>query len=348
MKADYYYLRRTWFLANLGIGKVSPNPMVGAVLVHNEVIIGEGFHQYYGGPHAEVNALKNVKECDRDLIPDSTLYISLEPCNFYGKTPPCTELILKNGIRNVVICDIDQTAEVSGKAVKYLESKNVNIKIEKTGSNEFNPSRFRNVFTRFQRPYIIIKYACSKDDFIGSHESQIWLSNAMSNRFSHVLRSYSDGIMIGKYTAITDGPSLNTRLVPGRSPVKILIDKLLEVPQSNTFYTSAGKIIVFNFVKNHMTGNVEYILLKNNDLILEQILHELFKRNIGILLVEGGSATIQKFIDRELYDEIYEIRTNRILKKGISKPSGIGDLIKIYTLRDDIILKKFVNRLQDC
>jgi diaminohydroxyphosphoribosylaminopyrimidine deaminase/5-amino-6-(5-phosphoribosylamino)uracil reductase len=170
----------------------------------------------------------------------------------------------------------------------------------------------------------------------------------MSNRFSHVLRSYSDGILIGKNTALTDAPSLNTRLVPGKSPVKILIDKYLDVPTENNFYTSGGNIIVFNLIMNQTKDGVEYILLKDDDRLLKQILDELFKRDIGILLVEGGSITIQNFIDLELYDEVYEIRTSKILETGVKKPSRINNLKKIYSFRDDIVLKKFVNRLSDC
>ncbi len=348
MKANYYYLNRCKFISTYAIGKVSPNPMVGALLVHNERIIGEGFHEYYGGPHAEVNAINSVKICDRELIPSSTLYISLEPCNFYGKTPACTQLIIDKSIKNVTISDIDHTTEVSGNSVEFLRRNNVEVNQEFFGAEEYNPVRFRNIFTRLKRPYIIVKYACSRHGYIGDGISKIWLSNAMSNRFSHLLRSYCDGILIGKQTALIDEPSLTTRLVPGKSPVKILIDPNLEVPNTNNFFNSKDRIIVFNYLKCEFYGNIEFIKINSDYRKMNQMLTALYERNIGILMVEGGTKTIQQFINQNLYDEVYEIKTDNDLNFGIEKPTGLFEMKKLFKFREDIVYKKYLNRILDC
>lgn len=345
MKSYYYFLKRCYDLSIDGGGKVSPNPMVGAVIVHNKLILGEGFHANYGGPHAEVNALKSVKQEKLKFLNIATLYISLEPCNFYGKTPPCSELILNIQIKNVIISDIDCTQEVNGSSVKYLEQNGINIVLKKILKPEFNATRFRNIFVVKQRPYILLKYAESADGFIGSPLNRIKLSNEMSNRFVHLLRSKCDAILIGKNTALLDKPSLNTRLVPGRSPIKILIDFQLEVSRDNNFYISGGKIIVFNLVRNQIDENIEYVKIEPNPIFIQEAMKSLFDRNIGILLVEGGRFTLQEFINHQCYDEIYKIVTPKVLKSGVKSPTISDKFELIHQFRNDNIYKTFTNRL---
>lgn len=348
MKSHYYFLKRCYDLSIDGQAKVSPNPMVGAVIVHNNLILGEGFHANYGGPHAEVNAFNSVKPEDLKFLKVATLYVSLEPCNFYGKTPPCSELILKSLIKNVTISDIDFTKEVNGNSLIYLKQKGINIVLNKITLPEFSATRFRNIFVVHQRPYIVLKFAESSDGFIGASSSRSILSNEMSNRFVHLLRSKCDAILIGKNTAILDEPSLNTRLVPGRSPIKILIDPQLQVPRDNNFYKSGGKIIVFNVIRNQHENNIEYIKIENPSKFVHEAMKSLFVRNIGILLVEGGSFTLQEFINNQCYDEIYKIVTQKVLGSGVQSPT-IPDTFKlIHQFRDDNIYKSFTNNLSNC
>lgn len=345
MKSHYYFLKRCYDLAIEGEAKVSPNPMVGAVIVHNKLILGEGFHAHYGGPHAEVNALKSVRQDDLKFLRLATLYISLEPCNFYGKTPPCSELILKSQIKNVIISDIDCTKEVNGSSLKYLKENRINVVLKKIFKPEYSAARFRNIFVVKQRPYILLKFAVSSDGFIGSPLNRVILSNEMSNRFVHLLRSKCDAILIGKNTALLDKPSLNTRLVPGRSPIKILIDLQLAVPRDNNFYISGGKIMVFNSARNQIDENIEYIKIEPNSNFIQEVLKSLFNRNIGILLVEGGSFTLQEFISNQCYDEIYKIVTPKVLNSGVKAPNINDKFELVHQFRNDNIYKTFTNRL---
>lgn len=345
MKAVYYYLKRCSDLSKSSLGGVSPNPLVGALIVYNQRIIGEGFHKIYGGPHAEVNAFNSVSLEDRTLIPFATLFVSLEPCNFFGKTPPCTELIINYGVKNITISDIDFTPEVNGNGLNYLNVNGIQTDIVNVEKPEFSPIRFRNVYAKLKRPYIVVKYASSIDGYIGSGVNSVKLSNQLSDRFVHLMRSHVDAILIGKNTALSDSPKLTTRLVPGKSPMKILIDPHLSVPLSNDFFKTPGRIIVYNYFSDSISGNIQLIKIKNDSNFLHNLLFDLHQKNIGILLVEGGSKTIQEFVENELYDEIYEIQTKKILRNGIKKPSKIGEMQIIHRFRGDVILKKFINRL---
>jgi len=337
MKENEIYIKRCFDLAKRGWGMVSPNPMVGAVLVHKEIIIGEGWHQIYGGPHAEVNAINSVPKDQQHLIKDSTLYISLEPCNFYGKTPPCTELILKNNIKNVVISTLDHTAEVSGKSLDFLRSQGIIVitgVLEKEG-NEI--AKYRNTVVDYKRPFIQIKYAVSADGYIGIKENQISLSSELSNRFVHKMRSRVDAILIGKHTALIDNPFLNTRLWPGKSPIKVLIDPKLEVPMDSNLFKGSSKVYIFNLIEDGVLDNINKVRIDNRDKFLKSLLYKLYELGIGILLVEGGSATIQHFIDKDLFDEIIIINTPKILKNGIQQPEINVALNSILKLDKDNI-----------
>lgn len=348
MKKPYYFLKRCSDLSKYAIGNVSPNPMVGALIVHNQSIIGEGFHKHFGSAHAEVNAIDSVNITDKSLIPESDLYISLEPCNFFGKTPPCTELILKHNIKNIFVSNLDRTSGIDGQSLLYLQKNQVSVRLLQCEIPQYNPVRFRNVYAAHKRPYIVIKYASSLDGFIGRSNERIKLSNSLSDRWVHLLRSYCDGILIGKNTALSDQPQLTTRLVPGKSPVKILIDTRLDIPPENGFFNSPGKKLVYNFMKDEQNGEVHFIKLTDNDDFLSQLLTDLYHKNIGILLIEGGSYTISKFLEKELFDEIYEIRTRKVLKTGIPKPKNITDLKQEFQFRDDIVLRKYVQRDRLC
>lgn len=332
-------------MSKYAFGKVSPNPMVGSLIVYNQRIIGEGFHQYFGMEHAEVNAVNSVKNSEKFYLPQSTLFISLEPCNFHGKTPACTDLILKTGFKKIFVANLDKTPGIDGQSLKMLESKGIDSQLLEIELPEYNPVRFRNVNAALQRPYIVLKYAASADGFIGSPEQRIKLSNALSDRFVHLLRAHSDAILIGKNTALTDQPLLTTRLVPGRSPVKVLIDPKMEVPLNNMFFSTEGKKFVYNNLESKQLGDIHFIKIAPGNSFLTNVLEDLYQRGTGILLVEGGSKTLTKFAEEELFDEVYEIRTPKILNGGIRKPDGISGLEEIHQFRADKVLRSYVNRI---
>ncbi len=326
-------------LAELGMGVVAPNPMVGAVLVFEDKIIAEGFHQKYGEGHAEVNCLNNVSERDKHLIEKSTLYVSLEPCSHYGKTPPCADLIIRNKIKKVVIGCKDVYKEVAGKGIAKLENAGVEIvsKVLEKECIELN-KRFFTFHQKF-RPYIILKWAQSFNGKIAAHDGKrILISNEYSNRLVHKWRGEEASILIGTTTALKDNPSLTTRLWQGKNPVRVVIDKNSRLPTSLNVFRGNVKTIIFSLVKNAASENLFYIKLENEN-FLEQLLHSLFEMNIQSLLVEGGAKTLQSFIDVGLWDEARVITNEKmVIEKGISSPE-IKDFIleKQETYFDDSI-----------
>lgn len=337
MKDNQIYIKRCFDLAKRGWGNVSPNPMVGSILVNNDMIIGEGWHQYYGGPHAEVNAINSVSLSNKKLIKDSTLFISLEPCNFYGKTPPCTELIIENQIKKVVISNLDHTTQISGKSVNYLRSNGISVITNILNSEGEEISKYRNIIVDNKRPFIQIKYAVSADGYIGNNYNQISISNKLSKRFVHQLRAKADAILIGKNTAIIDNPYLTTRHWPGNNPIRILIDPDLIVPVDNHLFNSSSRVYVFNSVETKVIKNISWVKLDMNKEFLNNMLNKLYQVGIGILIVEGGSETIQHFINNKLYDEIYEINSMVVLNNGVIKPKINCTFKKEINLKDDII-----------
>lgn len=320
--ADARYIRRCFDLALQGAGNVSPNPMVGAVLVFENRIIGEGFHQKFGGPHAEVNALASVQEADKPYIHQSTLYVSLEPCCVFGKTPPCTNLILDNKIPNVVISCLDKSPNVNGHGVEILRKAGVQVRtgvLEEQGAFLVRPS---NVFQEKRRPYLILKWAQTANGiFAPSDRSQQWITHSLSRRLTHKWRAESDGILVGTTTALQDNPSLNNRLYFGKSPRPIVLDRWLKLPDSlNLFNQTARAIRVCQYGDDTRTNpNWEYLPLDfDAPDFLNRLMTELHSKQIGILLVEGGVHVLQQFIDQGLWDEI------RVIQSDTSQiPGGI-------------------------
>lgn len=308
-------------LAQHGAGRVAPNPMVGAVLVHNDEIIGEGYHQKYGQAHAEVNCLNSVAEENRQLISDSTIYVSLEPCSHFGKTPPCADLIIEKKIPKVVIGCKDVFKEVAGRGIQKLERAGVNVV---TGVLEKQCTELNKRFFTFHkkfRPYIILKWAQSFNNKIGAVKNErVLISNDYSNRLVHKWRSEEAAILVGTHTALKDDPLLTTRLWPGKNPVRIVIDKTLRLPAGLKFFNDDAKTIVFNLVKNSNEGNLIHIKLEKEN-ILDQLLHALFELNIQSILVEGGATTLQSFIDLNVWDEARVITNESlIIEDGIDAP----------------------------
>lgn len=316
-------MHRCLELARLGLGMVSPNPIVGAVLVHGDVIIGEGYHMQFGQPHAEVNCINNVAEHFKSLIPESTLYVSLEPCSHFGKTPPCTDLILKHEIKRVVIGVLDPFVQVNGKGAEKLRQSGVEVT---TGVLEdlcaFENRRFFTFHTQ-QRPYVILKWAQSVDGFLaGKDFKAIAISHDETNRLSHRWRSEEDAITVGFNTALHDNPSLTNRYWKGKNPVRIFFDSELTIPSSHQLYNREVRTIVFNTIKSAIDGNIDFFKLSKGKSNLKEGLQYLFENNISSVIVEGGSQLLQSFIDQSLWDEA-RIITNPSMNifEGIVAPT---------------------------
>lgn len=334
------YMRRCLDLAKLGQGKVSPNPMVGAVIVVNDKIIGEGYHQEFGGPHAEVHAVNSVK--DQSLLKTATIYVSLEPCSHHGKTPPCVDLIIEKKIPRVVIAEIDSNAIVCGNGIAKLKQNGIEVV---TGILEKESNTLNKAFNTFhskQRPFVTLKWAQTADGFIdhkreSSATKALKISNSKASRWVHKLRSEMDAILVGKNTAILDNPSLTTRLWYGKNPTKVVIDKNLELQGDLKIFDNTSPLIVFNQLKSEIVGHIEYIKIDPFTDILPVILNKLWQHGVQSLLVEGGTITLQKFIDDSLFDEVISISSNTRISKGIKAPTLSINPSKSYFIDDNLI-----------
>jgi len=325
-------------LAKLGAGNVAPNPMVGAVLVYEDKIIGEGYHQKYGGPHAEVNCINNVREENKFLMEKSTLYVSLEPCSHHGKTPPCADLIIKNKIKKVVIGCKDVYKEVAGSGIQKLLNAGLDVitGVLEKDCIELN-KRFFTFHLKF-RPYIILKWARTANGKIGSAEKRILISNEYSNRLVHKWRSEEAAILVGTNTALFDDPLLTTRLWKGKNAVRIVIDKELKLPSTLKAFNTDAKTLIYNLVKNSTEENLVYIKFEKENFI-DQLLQSLFEINIQSVMVEGGAKTLQSFINAGLWDEARVITNeNLTIENGIAAPEMKNfNLQKRERYFDDVI-----------
>jgi len=323
MPDDYTYIKRCLELAAKGSRHVAPNPMVGAVLVHAGRIIGEGWHRQYGGPHAEVNCIDSVKPEEAHLIGSATMYVSLEPCSHYGKTPPCADLIIQQKIKKVVIGCVDSFAKVNGGGIAKLRNAGVEVVL---GNWQEECRTFNKRFFTFhekKRPYIILKWAQTANRKIapaiqiGAHE-RLFISNDLSDRLVHQWRSEEAAIMVGKNTALLDNPSLTNRLWSGKNPVRMVMDKKLELPSHLSIFNNEAKTFIFNQLKDETAGHLHYIKIAFEENVLQQVLNQCFEHNIQSLIVEGGARLLQSFVDEGLWDEC---RT--ITAKSIVAPSGL-------------------------
>lgn len=309
-------------LAALGAGYTAPNPLVGAVLVHEGRIIGEGYHQQYGEAHAEVNCLASVKEADRPLIASATLYVSLEPCAHHGKTPPCTGLILRHHIPRVVVACRDPYHEVDGLGIRQLQEAGVEVT---TGVLEEAARRQnRRFFTYHQqrRPYIVLKWAQSANGMLAAAGSRaVDISHPLTNRLVHRWRSEEAAIMVGTRTAIHDNPRLTNRLWAGPQPIRVLIDRQLQVPATHHLLADGGKTLVINSLRNEQRGSISYVQLPAAAFQPRHILQCLYERGIQSVLVEGGAALLQSFIDESCWDECRVITNSQmIIPDGVAAP----------------------------
>jgi diaminohydroxyphosphoribosylaminopyrimidine deaminase/5-amino-6-(5-phosphoribosylamino)uracil reductase len=341
MNKDERYIQRCFDLARLGAGYVSPNPMVGAVLVHGDRIIGEGYHQAYGQAHAEVNALASVAEQDRPFIKDSTLYVSLEPCCIHGNTPPCTSLIIREHIPKVVISALDQTPGVAGQGVRILEEASVQVIVGVLAKEGERLSAIRNTFVTQLRPYVLLKYAKTIEGFFARSDGKpYWISNAFSKRLVHKWRSEVDAILVSGRTAQLDNPQLTNRLYFGPSPRRIVVDRQLQVPAHHYLLDQSVPTLLFydeRLPSPVQRPGVQYIPLPaGRDLM--PVLSYLHAQQISTLMVEGGATLLRSFVEQGLWDEARIFQGSRHLNEGIPAPDLPAAPSRRIDLDDDQLL----------
>lgn len=330
-------MQRCLQLAALAGGDVAPNPAVGSVLVYEERIIGEGYHKEYGKAHAEVVCLASVKEDDRHLIPHSTLYVSLEPCAHFGKTPPCADLVIANKIKKVVVGCRDPFKEVAGKGLEKLKAAGVEVElgIMEQECKSLN-RRFFTLHT-LHRPYVILKWAQTGDGKIAGEDfSRVHISNAYTNRLVHKWRSEEMAIVVGTNTALFDDPELTTRHWPGRNPIRIVVDMNLRLPSSLKLFNGQIPTLVFNKLQHTLPAEklnesrigetgVSYYQVTEDVSLVHQMLNGLTQLGVQSILVEGGTQLLQSFIDEELWDEARVITNEHLyIGKGLPAPRLTG------------------------
>lgn len=335
---DKDYLIRCLHLAKLSGKSVRPNPHVGAVIVYNDRIIGEGFHEKYGGPHAEVNAINSVLEKDKIFLIKSTIYVSLEPCCHTGNTPPCTDLIIKNKIPRVCIAEVDPSDKVNSKGIQILRQNGIEVNVIEIPTNELTaPFKVNQLL---KRPYIQLKFAKSKDNYIGYKDKQIWLSNETSKVFTHKLRAYTDAVLIGTNTAIIDNPALTLRAYPGNAPARVVLDRTGRIPIENLLLSDSLPCIIF-------TENVRPLVRNNKRQIkinfsspdfINTMLLELYRLNIFHVMIEGGATILKAFISANLWEEAVIIQTPKVLNTGIKAPNINGRIRSTIQSNEDQIL----------
>lgn len=347
MTPNEKYMRRCIQLALSGSGYVAPNPMVGAVLVYQDRILGEGYHHGFGMPHAEVNCMASVKEEDRHLISSSTLYVSLEPCAHFGKTPPCADLIIRNKISEVVIGCRDPFPEVNGKGVEKLLHAGIRVTVGMLEQECQALNKRFFVFHQQHRPYIILKWAQSRNGAIaGLENKRVQISNVYTNRLVHRWRSEEAAILIGTRTALLDDPTLTTRWWPGKNPVRLTMDRSLNLPQRLQLFNKNSPTIIFNTIRNtipeekiNLSDGVWYYKVADDKSMVNQIMMALYHLRLQSVIVEGGTRLLQSFIDEKAWDEARVITNeDMILQGGLPAPQIEGTMTKTLTIGSDRIV----------
>ncbi|MCS7012518.1 MAG: bifunctional diaminohydroxyphosphoribosylaminopyrimidine deaminase/5-amino-6-(5-phosphoribosylamino)uracil reductase RibD [Chloroherpetonaceae bacterium] len=330
---DERYMRECFQLARRGVGKVSPNPMVGAVLVHQGKVIGRGWHKVFGGPHAEVNAIQSVK--DPTLLQAATLYVNLEPCAHYGKTPPCTDLIIEKKIPRVVVGCKDPYKKVSGRGIKKLREAGIEVTVDvlKEEAEQLNEA-----FIKYHTqgiPFVALKLAQSLDGKIATKTKESrWITSEAARAYAHQLRAEHDAVMIGTGTALADNPLLTVRAVKGRNPIRILLDRKLRVPLHANLFNQDAKTILFTSKVNRKHPKIDalnrqgvatrFVAEKNDELSLVQVMEALYEEKVLSVLVEGGAKLFASLIRAQLCDKLYLFIAPKIL--GADALSSIGQL----------------------
>lgn len=337
LKTNEIYMQRCLDLATKGLVDAMPNPSVGAVVVYKDTIIGEGFTSAYGGFHAEVNAINNVR--NKDLLKESTLYVSLEPCNHYGKTPPCSDLIVHSKIPKVVIGCVDPFSEVAGKGIEKLKANGIDVTVGVLEEAcKISHKRFFTFHTK-KRPFIILKWAESQDGFLSpknkNGQKPIWLTNVYSRQLVHKMRSEEMAILVGKQTVIDDNPALNTRDWFGKNPIRLYIDRENVISDDVHLKDNSIPTICFTSELNNNQTNLHFEILDFNQNVPWQICEVLFNKNIQSVIIEGGSFTLQQFIDADLWDEAFVFKSNVLLNDGTKAPLFNNNPFEIKSIVND-------------
>ena len=375
MGLDAVFMNRALELAQIGRGYVSPNPMVGCVVVFQNNIIGEGWHRQYGQAHAEVNAIqdviKNYPDNHDTLLSQSSVYVTLEPCSHFGKTPPCANLLIEKKVKKVIICNHDPNPLVAGKGIEKLRNAGIEViqNVLETEGEEINKRFF--TFIEEQRPYIILKWAETSDGFIANNNgSPLQISNALSQIYSHKMRAEEDAIMVGTNTALNDNPRLNTRHWNGKNPVRIVIDRTKRLPENLHLFDGSQETICYSkplpwsepwsvssqtvksqserwSVKTQTTESIqttesqrsvktqttETIQTTESNLTVQDILSDLYHKNIQSLIVEGGQKLLQSFLDGDFFNEIRIFKSKKCNSNGIPSPT-LPENIKLVESRN--------------
>lgn len=338
MKTHEKYIRRCIELAKNGLGTTYPNPMVGSIIVYEGQIIGEGWHQKAGKPHAEVNAVNSVK--DKSLLQKSTIYVSLEPCSHFGKTPPCCDLIIKNKIPNVVIGTVDPNIMVAGNGIKRLIEAGIHVTVGilEDECNELNKRFF--TFHQKKRPYIILKWAQSQDGFIAplekAEKKPVWITNTHSRQLVHKWRTEEQSILVGTQTVMDDNPKLDSRDWHGNNPIRLVLDQYNRIPKESAVFNNQSKTIVFTNSKTAVSKeSTTFEVINFEQAVARQVVDSLYKHNIQSVIIEGGLQTLQTFIDANLWDEA-RIFTGKItFGSGIKAPVITKTNSEKYKIEED-------------
>ncbi|MBZ4033156.1 bifunctional diaminohydroxyphosphoribosylaminopyrimidine deaminase/5-amino-6-(5-phosphoribosylamino)uracil reductase RibD [Flavobacterium sp. 17A] len=336
------YIKRCIELAQNGLGTTYPNPMVGSVIVYEDQIIGEGWHKKAGEPHAEVNAVRSVK--DKSLLKKATIYVSLEPCSHFGKTPPCCDLIIANKIPNVVVGTVDPNEKVAGKGIlKLIEAgANVTVGVLEDQCNELNKRFF--TFHKKKRPYIILKWAESLDGFLapekitGQERKPIWITNPYSRQLVHKWRTEEQAILVGTQTVVDDNPKLNARDWDGNNPVRVVIDQNNRIEENSFIFDNTIKTIVFSKTQKPSKENTQFEIIDFEKNIIPQILDVLYQNQIQSIIIEGGRQTLQSFIDENIWDEARIFIGKANFENGTKAPF----ISKKHTIKTNILTDELI------
>jgi diaminohydroxyphosphoribosylaminopyrimidine deaminase/5-amino-6-(5-phosphoribosylamino)uracil reductase len=312
--------------------------MVGSVIVHNDRIIGEGWHYQAGQPHAEVNAINSVK--DKVLLKEATIYVSLEPCSHFGKTPPCANLIIEHNIPNVVIGCVDSFSEVSGKGIQKLKNNGCNVTFGVLEEECIALNKRFFTYHNKKRPYIILKWAESADGFIApiNNIEITWITNTYSRQLVHKLRTEEQGILVGTNTAVTDNPKLNCRTWKGVNPVRVVMDRNLRIPTNHHLLDGSSKTIVLTEVTKSNSTNIFFETIDFSKSVASQICDVLYKHQLQSVIIEGGSKTLQHFIDTKLWDEAYVFKGSTVFTNGIKSPRFNGQIMRSKSVKKDTLI----------
>ncbi|GAB3239286.1 bifunctional diaminohydroxyphosphoribosylaminopyrimidine deaminase/5-amino-6-(5-phosphoribosylamino)uracil reductase RibD [Hymenobacter seoulensis] len=332
---DQLMMRRALDLARLGTGYVRPNPLVGCVITHEGRIIGEGWHQQYGGPHAEVNAIAAVTETH--LLPQSRVYVTLEPCSHFGKTPPCADLLIEKGVAEVVICNLDPNPLVAGRGMQKL--RDADIRVE-TGVLEAEGRWLNRRFFTFQerqRPYVVLKWAETSDGYLaGPYFQPVAISGELARVAVHQWRAEEHAILVGTRTALHDNPRLNVRAWPGQDPIRLVIDKNLCLPPTHHLLDGSQPTMVYTYRERQAKDHLDFVPLSEAEDLFPQILASLYQRNVQSVLVEGGPTVLNSLLKDGLWDEARIIRSPKLLGGGVASPHmTLTGLHEHFLLGDD-------------